>query len=138
MKKSPKGDSCQLKTCDAFQLVGRIRRGEDGVEIGPEQLEHLRVKHIAIWGEFGWWYVQVLKQENARIEEEKKKLKVESTRVANGEPPVADPRNHVEGFCDAIVAAPNGTVLKCTDHARYGSNRCGFHQKALYVLGVKK
>lgn len=130
-------EKCAAHTCETFSIVTKIMRGEKGINVGKKELEHLNKHHYRTWADFGWACSAAYKDDNDRIAEENARLHSELNKIKAvniGEPPVADPRNHVDGFCDVLITHPTGCVMKCTEYCKYGSNRCGLHQKAVHVL----
>lgn len=142
VKESPDGArKCDIHTCDTHAMVTKIIRGEKGVTIGKKDIEHLNRFHYRTWADFGWACSSAYKDDNDKLVEENKRLQAELTKLkgaTTGEPPVADPRNHVDGFCDVLITHPTGVVLKCTEYCKYGSNKCGLHQKYVHVLSAGK
>lgn len=122
-------EKCQVQTCETFALVNKIMRGEKGINIGKTELAHLNKYHYRTWADFGWACSAAYKDDNDKLAAELAKLK-----HASAEAPIADPKNHVDGFCDVIITHPTGVVFKCTEYCKYGSNRCGVHQKYTHVL----
>ena len=132
-----KAEKCSVQTCETYALVSKIMRGEKGVTVGKTELNHLNRHHYRTWADFGWACSAAYKDDNDKLMEENKKLHTEFAKfksTSNTEPPVADPRNHVDGFCDALITHPSGVVYKCTEYCKYGSNRCGVHQKYPHTL----
>lgn len=122
---------CQAQTCDVMLTIKRIRKGEKGYNVTKTDLDHLRAEHFSSYADFGWECSHKLREENTVLSKEIEKLqaRVEKLNAHIGDPPIADPKNYVEGFCDALFVHPSGAVLKCTDAARYGTVRCMLHQK---------
>jgi hypothetical protein len=135
-EESSKNEKCSTQTCETHAMVGKIMRGEKGISIGKNELNHLNRFHYRTWADFGWACSAAYKDDNDKLTEENKKLHTDLAKIRGqgSEPPVADPRNHVDGFCDALIMHPSGTVFKCTEYCKYGSNRCGTHQKYTHVL----
>lgn len=133
----PRVEKCPVQSCSIYKLVGKIMRGEKGITIGKDELNHLNHFHYRTWADFGWACSAAYKDDNDKLTEENAKLLSELSKVkpaVSTEPPVADPQNHVDGFCDALTMHPSGIVFKCTEYCKYGSTRCGSHQKCQYAL----
>jgi hypothetical protein len=143
-EESSKTEKCSNQTCEIYAMVVKIMRGEKGISIGKSELNHLNRYHFRTWADFGWACSAAYKDDNVKLVDENKKLTAELTKlttelsklksVTTGDAPVADPRNHVDGFCDALIMHPSGVVFKCTEYCKYGSGRCGTHQKYAHVL----
>lgn len=134
---------CSSQTCKVIGIVKRIRKGEKGNVVSKADLDHLRADHFGTFADFGWECSHKLREETLLLTKEVERLQAKVDKlnaVSNaptGDPPVADPRNHVDGFCDALFTHPSGAILKCTDAARYGSTRCTMHQKFSHGIAVE-
>lgn len=136
----PGGDKCPTHTCAIYAMVVKVMRGERDITIGKSELDHLNKKHYRMWADFGWACSVAYRDDNGRLEAENQRLTAEIARLKTAVPdkvPAADPRNHVDGFCDALIVHPTGIVYKCTEYCRYDSKKCGAHQKYPHALEEK-
>lgn len=131
---------CASQTCKVIAIVKRIRKGEKGNIVSKADLDHLRAEHFGTFADFGWECSHKLREETIFLTKEIERLqaKLNKLNAPAGDPPIADPKNHVDGFCDALFTHPSGAILKCTDATRYGSLRCTMHQKFSHGIGPRK
>lgn len=141
MSKSSLGDStektsCRSGNCPHYLAVKNRHMAtvkKSGLALDSVDWDHLYNDHLRIWGEYGWEELTIVKEKLRSTEEELARLKEKLSAPARMDID-ADPRNHVDGFCDAIIAN-NEFVWKCTDPVRYGKKVCSRHLKWTFIIG---
>jgi hypothetical protein len=134
---SMRPEKCSNQTCEIYINTMKVMHGEKGISIGKTDLSHLNRFHYRTWADFGWACSAAYKNDNDKLSEENKRLHGEISKlkiVPTCDVPTADPKNHVDGFCDVLITHPSGVVFKCTEYCRYDSSKCGLHQKYPHVL----
>jgi len=124
---------CVQSTCPHYRAVMNFKT-KNTMTFDEVDWVHMYDQHLRAWGEYGWAKLEKEQAENEKLRGELNKMKTNravpralSSCALNTDPIlIVDPKNHVDGICDALVA--NGTAIyKCTDLSRHGKNVCAIH-----------
>jgi hypothetical protein len=150
---------CNPRTCphtDLLQLARSARGQEKWNLINEIDMNHLKNEHFRLyaehWSERAATAEESLEkalEQNRMLSDENKQLKATLAGAPapaakrSGYPSadataslVVDPKNHVDGYCDALIQGPDKkSIWKCTDACRYGKSLCGLHTDHRYVIG---
>lgn len=141
------------QNCDASKCVHYLSvRNRNSPSKKPQlkmsevDWDHMYADHLRLWGEYGWVELESAEAELADLRRENEALKTKLTEVKKPAAPVptskpapvtelaVDPRNHVDGICDALVANGN-CIYKCTDVTRHGKHVCPLHLEHRALVG---
>lgn len=145
MSKTSHRQDCPYEKCDHAFYVRFFDVDSDRTKIAPELVDfnHVRTYHSYDYKTYQQREearrkyedqhkrdTEELKKKSETIRKLRDKLDQHDARKSKMELRITyaqvDPKNHIEGICDAVFGA-DGAVLKCTDPVRYGLNRCGLH-----------
>lgn len=116
--------SCRAGNCQHYLAVKNRNFGsqkKNGLSIDDIDWDHMYNDHLRLWGEYGWEELVVTREKLRALEDARK----QQTVIHDID---ADPRNHVEGFCDALISSGE-SIWKCTDPVRWGKKVCSRHLK---------
>ena len=142
-----KVDRCNDLNCSDFlALKNRHSPGACGKTIDQVNMDHMYSDHLRMYAIYQAEEAAKYKKECASLTV-MIKIMTENKTLSGGAAPVpknskgsvtvqtlkVDPRNHVDGFCDAFEGV-GICIMKCTDVARFEKKTCGVHENAVNLV----
>lgn len=142
---------CNAKPCEHYRsLKSYTYPGEFKPKYKLEEvdMQHVYEAHLRTWALYQESRAENAEREVKEIKAELAAIRARTTQTAKPvattavatattapatiEAPV-DPRNHVDGICDALVINGPG-IYKCTDPCRHGRRVCPLHLNNKYLV----